>query len=119
MKAKNSVPNAALMLSVEPLPDTSAPGPDLVRVRHLFVLLCLFEALFQLPFERLHHVLVNHEALLVQVLNDKVVVVVVNVDDDRLDGRVALDQDAADSTNHGWCGEGDQEGDVVEVGFER
>jgi hypothetical protein len=53
----------------------------------------LLEAVFQFLLEKSDHVLLNHDALLVEILNDKVVVGAVDVDDDGLDGGIAFDQD--------------------------
>lgn len=41
-----------------------------------------------------HHVFLDYHARVVQILNDKVVACAVNVDNDGLDGRVALDENA-------------------------
>lgn len=50
--------------------------------------------ILELLLQQGHHVLLNHDALLVQVLDDEVVVVAVDIHDDGLDGRVALDEHA-------------------------
>lgn len=49
---------------------------------------------FELLFEKVNHIFLDNDTFLVQVLDDKVVVHAVDVDDDGLDGRIALDQDA-------------------------
>ena len=50
--------------------------------------------IFELLFEEMHHVFLDDDSLLVQVFDDEVVVDAVDVDDDGLDGGIALDQDA-------------------------
>lgn len=50
--------------------------------------------ILQLLFQERNHVLLNYNTLLVEVLYDEVMVVAVNVDDDGLDGRIALDEHA-------------------------
>lgn len=49
---------------------------------------------FEFLLEEVHHIFLDNDALLVQILDDEVVVNAVDVDDDGLDGRIALDQDA-------------------------
>jgi hypothetical protein len=49
---------------------------------------------FELLFEKVNHIFLDDDTLLVQVFDDKVVVNAVDVDDDGLDGRITLDQDA-------------------------
>jgi hypothetical protein len=49
---------------------------------------------FELLFQKGYHVLLDHDPLLVQVLDDEFVIVAVNVHDDGLDRRVAFDQHA-------------------------
>lgn len=53
--------------------------------------------IFKLLLEQRNHVLLDDNALLVEVLDDEVVVFTVNVDNDGLDGGVALDE-------HAWQG---------------
>ena len=48
--------------------------------------------LFQLVLQHRHHVLLNKQMRLVQILDDDVVVGAVEVHDDGLDGRLALDE---------------------------
>lgn len=50
--------------------------------------------ILQLLFQERNHVLLNYNTLLVEILYDEVMVVAVNVDDDGLDGRIALDEHA-------------------------
>lgn len=50
--------------------------------------------LFELPFEKCYHVFLDDDALLVEVLDYKVMILAVDADDDGLDGRVAFDQDS-------------------------
>lgn len=50
--------------------------------------------ILELLLEELHHVLLDDDALLVEVLDDEVVVDAVDVDDDGFDGGIAFDQDA-------------------------
>lgn len=45
-------------------------------------------------FEQVNHVFLNHDTLLVQILDDEVVIDAIDVDDDGFDGRIAFDQDA-------------------------
>lgn len=55
----------------------------------------ILQSLLELDLEDLHHGLFNHDVLVVKHLDDVVVIVlIVNADDDRLDGRVTLDEDA-------------------------
>lgn len=44
--------------------------------------------------EQVNHVFLDHNTFLVQIFDDEVVVDAIDVDDDRLDGRIAFDQDA-------------------------
>ena len=46
--------------------------------------------LFELQLEHVHHVLLNDNALLIEILDDEIVLLAVDVDDDRLDSRLAL-----------------------------
>ena len=48
--------------------------------------------LFELQLEHVHHVLLHHDSLLIQILDDEVMLLAVDVDDDRLDSRLALDE---------------------------
>jgi len=49
--------------------------------------------IFQLGLQQLDHVLFDDEARLVEVFDDVIVALLVDVDDDGLDGRLALDED--------------------------
>ncbi len=48
--------------------------------------------LFELQLEHVHHVLLNHDALLIEILDDEVMLLAIDVDNDRLDSRLALDE---------------------------
>lgn len=54
---------------------------------------------FQLLLQQRNHVFLDNNALLVQILNDKVVVLAINVDYNGLDGRIALNE-------HAWASSG-------------
>lgn len=56
----------------------------------------LFESLLQL----LDHVLFDKNMSLVQVLDDELMVLGIDGDNERLDGRIALDQHACDAAQH-------------------
>lgn len=49
---------------------------------------------FELLFEKMNHIFLDNDTFFVQVLDDEVVVHAVDIDDNGLDGRIALDQDA-------------------------
>lgn len=73
----------------------SAARPlPLFRLDVLLALRRVLQAVVQLLLERLHHGLLDHNVLVVEDLDDELVVeLIVDVDDDGLDRRVALDQD--------------------------
>jgi hypothetical protein len=50
--------------------------------------------IFQLLLQQRNHVLLDNNALLIQILYDKVVVLAINVDNNGLDGRIALNEHA-------------------------
>ena len=58
--------------------------------------------IFELLLEQGNHVLLDNDALLVEVLDNKVVILAVNVDNDGLDRGVALDEHACRGE---WTGE--------------
>lgn len=53
----------------------------------------------QLLLEQLHHVLLDYQPLLVEVFDDEIVVFAVEMDNDGLDRRLALDEDTLDGEN--------------------